>query len=305
MKKHIKGTLRIFFALFISIVAFSCLDDKGYTDIINSVGNDQMFLSWYGADGKSINKAVALPAQDTADYTVTVSATSAASKLNKEVTVIVAVDAAVIEETNALIENAGDKFFLLPDSTYVIETFSVTIDADTTEAPFVITFYQNKIDKSKNYMLPLTIQDQDGALVGSNTGTLKLTFIGNPLAGARLWDFYRYNCQNGAVECAVSTNWQDDDTAFSPVDGLSLKVPTGYYVQPNYLITFKNEGGGVLSNFKAVIAPDEIDAAFTANGIAVVDGPHITVNADYSVITINYTVFNGSAYRNLTDIFHK
>jgi len=280
----------------------SCLEDKGYTDIINAKGSGATIVSWYGNEGTPNQRAVALPSdKDTTDYELHVSVTSS-HPLNKAFTVTVAIDQTVIDETNATIEKEADKFTLLPDSVFSIPSFTVTVPADTTEAPFVITFIQHRLDKGKNYMLPLKIQDLSGTIVGSTTRTAKLTWIGNPLAGSWSWDYIRYNNQDGSG--SPSTYTPGGSAIFSPVDGTSFKVPTGYYVQPNYLVTFTNNGG-VLSDFKAVIAPDEIQAAFTDNGITVVQAPKITVNADYTKFTINYVVFNGSAYRNITDIFYK
>jgi hypothetical protein len=190
----------------------------------------------------------------------------------------------------------------MPDSLYHFISTTATIKAGERIAPMQIVFYPSKIDPTKSYILPVVITDAEGKTISGNFGTIYFHVIGNPIAGSYLWDFYRYNNQAGTG--SPSTTWTDEPTVFSPVNPTSIKVATGYYVQPNYLITFKNSGG-VLSDFKAVIAPDEINSAFTANGISVVAGPTITVSADYKTFTVKYTVYNGSAYRNLTDIYHK
>ncbi len=280
----------------------ACLEDQGYTDIINKENRAELTVGWYGNNGTPNNRSVALPAGvPAADYKVAVSVNSYQSR-NEDFTVKLAVDASVIAETNAGITHETDRFFMLPDSTYSIPSLAVSVPKDTTEAFFTVTFYQDKIDKTKNYLLPLRILDQPGVQVASNTGTLKLTFIGNPLGGPWLWDFYRWDAQNPVGDPRIS--FTDEPTLFAPLDGLSVKTPTGYYTAPNYLITFSNNAG-VLTDFKAVIAPDEIEDAFTSAGIKVVDGPTITVSADYKKITIHYTVFNGAAYRYLIDEYHR
>jgi hypothetical protein len=302
-----KNRIRLLLATLVMPIATglfltSCLEDKGYTDIVDEVNSSNTIVSFYGNGGTTGTQSVQLTAgKDTVDYELHISATSSHS-IGKDVTVTVSIDESVIAQVNASIENADAKFTLLPDSVYDIVSNSVTIPDDTTEASLFIRIYQYKMDKIKSYLLPVKINDTEDIVVADNLGTAKLAFIGNPIAGAYLWDFYRYNNQDGSG--SPTTTWTDDAVALSAVSPTSINVPTGYYVQPNYLITFDNNSG-VLSNFKAVIDPDEIKAAFTDNGVTVVDGPTITVSEDYKTFTIKYTVFNGSAYRNLTDIYHK
>lgn len=194
------------------------------------------------------------------------------------------------------------EYEIMPDSLYDFVSTTATVKAGERIAPMEITFYPSKIDPTRSYILPVTITDAEGKLVSGNYGTIYFHVIGNPLAGAYLWDFYRYNDQAGTG--TLITTWTDEPIVFAPVSPTAVKVPTGYYVQPNYLISFKSSAG-VLSNFKAQIAPDEINDAFTVNGINVVAGPTIDVTPDYKKITVKYTVYNGSAYRNLTDIYHR
>lgn len=303
MKNRLRKILTILI-IPIAIVCFfaSCLEDKGYTDIIDGANSDKIVLSFYGNTGTTGTQSVVLtPGKDTVDYELHLSATSS-HPIGKDITVSVSIDESVLSQVNATIENADAKFTILPDSVYDILSNSVTVPKDTTEASLFIRIYQKKLDITKSYLLPVKINDGEGVVVASNLGTAKLAFIGNPIAGAYLWDFYRYNNQDGSGDPFAT--WTNEPTVLAAVNPTSVHVPTGYYVKPNYLITFDNNNG-VLSNFKAVIDPDEIKAAFTDNGVTVVDGPTITVSEDYKTFTIKYTVFNGEAYRNLTDIYHK
>ena len=233
---------------------------------------------------------------DTANYNVSL---AGPSTLTKDVKVTIGVKAsAVLDNYKADSIN----YQLMPDSLYDFISTTATIKAGSRIAPFKIVFYPSKIDPTKSYMLPVVVTDAEGQTISSNFGIVYFHVIGNPIAGAYLWDFYRYNNQAGTG--SPSTTWTNEPIVFSPVNPTSIKVPTGYYVQPNYLISFKNSAG-VLSDFTAAIAPDEIKAAFTDNGISVVSGPDITVSADQKTFTIKYVVYNGSAYRNITDIYHK
>ena len=233
---------------------------------------------------------------DTADFNVNI---AGPSTLTKDVKVTIGV------KSSAVLDYYGVdsiKYELMPDSLYDFISTTATIKAGSRVAPFKVIFYPSKINPTKSYMLPVVVTDAEGQTISSNFGIVYFHVIGNPIAGAYLWDFYRYNNQDGSG--SPSTTWTDEPIVFSPVNPTSVKVPTGYYVQPNYLISFKNSGG-VLSDFTAVIAPDEIKAAFTDNGINIVSGPNITVTPDLKKFTIKYTVYNGSAYRNITDIFHR
>jgi hypothetical protein len=237
-----------------------------------------------------------LDAVDTANYNINIAGAAAP---DKDVTVTIGI------KKSAILDNYSSdsiNYELMPDSIYSLVSTTATIKAGSRVAHMQIKFYPTKVDFTRSYMLPVVITNASGVNISSNFGIVYFHIIGNPIAGSYLWDFYRYNNQDGSG--APYSSWANESTVFVPVTPTSIKVPTGYYVQPNYLITFSNTNG-VLSNFKAVIAPDEIGAAFTANGITMVTGPTISVSTDYKTFTLKYVVSNGSGYRNITDIFHK
>ncbi|MBZ5857123.1 DUF1735 domain-containing protein [Flavihumibacter profundi] len=234
--------------------------------------------------------------KDTAHYNVAISGVVPSS----DIAVTIGVD-----QSKVLDHFSTDSiaYELMPDSLYDFVATSGVIKAGTAFVPMEIVFYPSKIDITKSYMLPVVVTDASGQTISSNFGTIYFHVIGNPLAGTWGWDFIRKNNQDGSGAPAGGS-FTGETTVFSPVNPTSIKMPTGYYVQPNYLLTFKN-AAGVLSEFNAVIAPDEIKGAFTDNGITMVTQPTVVVNADYTHITINYVVFNGSAFRNCTDIYYK
>lgn len=286
----------------LSLIAFSCLEDKGFTDIVNGNGNDKVFLSWYGTKGTSNNQSVLLPSGETvSEYVVGISATSS-RKLNAEITASVRIDQHALDVVNS---SRPDKFFLLPDSTYDIPSLSVTIPGDTTEAPFVIKFYQDKIDKSKNFMLPLTIEDKEGTVVGSNVGTLKLAFIGNPIAGAYTRNYTRWNNSTGTGSPSATST---EVTPFLPVTTTTVQVQSGYGAQvgfnARYLISFTNNGG-VLSNFTVKINPDDVKDSFQPSGIVLTEDATV-LQADPVAKRFKFTykvVNSAGSVRLLTDEF--
>ena len=295
--KAFKSYKVYFLVLLLGVVAFSCLEDKGYTDIVNGVGASNRILSWYGGNGSSANKTVALPSGETvSDYVVTVSATGS-TKIKNEVTVTVEVDQSTLDAVNASITKAADKFALLPDDAWDFVSSTVTIGADTTEAPFTIKFYQNNIDKSKNFMLPIKIMNQEGFVVASNAGTLKLTFIGNPIAGGYEHEWLRWNNATGAGTPAFDEIFDD---LFAPQNATTIEVESG--TGPVYVMKFSNIDG-VLSNFKVSFVPQSVTDA----GITITDGPKI-VKADPIAgkyeFTFGYNNSSGAA-RVITDKFIK
>lgn len=277
----------------------SCLEDKGYTDIVDEVNSSNTIVSFYGNGGTTGTQAVQLAAgKDTVDYELYISATSSHS-IGKSTSVTVSIDESVIAQVNASIESADARFTLLPDSVYDIISNTVTIPEDTTEASLSIRIYQYKINKANSYLLPVKINDGDGFIVADNLGTAKLAFIGNPIAGAYKHDFIRYSNPEGTGS-PDGTSFEGETEVFSPTDPTTIHVPTGYYDGANYFITFTNEDG-VLSNFKAVIDPASVSGAWADAGIKITSGPTITVNSDYTVFTCKYTTLT----RNVTDIYYK
>lgn len=305
-----ENKFKIIFVLFLAALSLASCLKKGDMNIDPEklTGNIMELQFIENGSGSTINSgmqyfsggALTYPGTDdvdTAHYNVSL---AGPSTLSQDLTVTVGVDATKISDN---FTSDGIKYELMPDSLYHFVSTTATVKAGERIAHMQIVFYPSKIDVTKSYMLPVVIKDAAGQIISGNFATIYFHVIGNPIAGAYLWDFIRYNNQAG-TGTPSGASFTNAPTVFSPVDPTSVKVPTGYYTTPNYLITFKNTGG-VLSDFKAQIAPDEVKAAFTDNGITVVSGPAITVSPDQKTFTIKYVVYNGSAYRNLTDIFHK
>jgi hypothetical protein len=269
-----------------------------YVDLAHTGTTINSGLRYFG------NAALTYPATHVADTATFAVSLQGVASLSKDVNVALKVDTDALSDyysTDSLV------YLAMPDSLYKFISAAGVIEAGKSYAEFKVIFYPSRIDPTKNFMLPVTATNDADIPSSSNYSHVYFHVIGNPIAGAYSWDFYRYNCETGAAGCAINTTFTGKGTVFAPVSPTSIKVPTGYYVQPNYLISFKNTGG-VLSNFKAVIAPDEMDAAFTANGISVVSGPTIQVDTSdpaHPKYTIKYIVFNGTAFRNLTDVFTK
>jgi hypothetical protein len=300
---------KLFAFLMVAMTMASCLKEGAKNiDTENPTGSIVTLQFIENGSGSTINSgmqyfsggALTYPGShesDTATFNVNL---AGPTTLTSDLTVTVGFDA-----TKVLDNIKGDAidYTLMPDSLYKFMSKTAVIKAGQRVATLKIVFYPSKIDVTKSYNLPVVIKDAGGKTISGNFGVIHFHVIGNPIAGAYNWDFIRRNNQAGTGGPSGGS-FSGEHTIFSPVNPTSVKTATGYYVQPNYLISFKNTSG-VLSNFKAQIAPDEIEGAFTNNGITVVTQPVITVSSDYKSFTINYVVFNGAAYRNCWDYYTK
>ncbi|OIN57960.1 BT_3987 domain-containing protein [Arsenicibacter rosenii] len=134
-----------------------CLQDKGYTDLINAEGA-QPIVSIFGGDGG--NKVLGVDFSDKAIATTLFNVNlGSPQKLTQDITVTIGVNPDLLK---------GTSYELLPTSTYTIPATQLTIKAGTRDVPFVVNLTTSKIDLKKSYALPLTITGANGAIIASN-----------------------------------------------------------------------------------------------------------------------------------------
>jgi Domain of unknown function (DUF1735) len=203
-------------------------------------------------------------------------------------------------------------FLAMLPTMYKLGQTSLVIKAGTRNIRTQVTIYSDPIkaqDPDKSWMLPISLTNASGNSITSNS-TMYINVIGNPIAGPMLWDFKRWNLT--AQQTAEPTSapnggsWVNQPTAFVPLNGTAILVPSGYFVQPNYQLSFTNTAG-VLTNFQAVIYQPDLDALIAA-GITVTDGPNVLIaipsGSGAKRYKLQYQVFNGTAYRYIIDEFH-
>ncbi len=305
MKKAIYNIF--FFSLIVSGLT-GCL--KGDTPNIDPNASTIVTMEYLaGGGGTTIGSgmtyfsgaALLYPATDEADTATFSVILGGGASINKDVSITIGVDA------NSLLDNfANDSipYEAMPDSVYKLVSTTETISAGQKSAVFQIVFYPSKINTLKNYMLPITVTDASGYTVSSNFKKIYFHTIGNKIAGIYNWDFSRWDNATGAGSPRTDLSFTGDQTAFAPATPISIKVKTGYYTQPNYVISFDTTGG-ILSNFKVAFDATEFKADFTDNGLSLTSGPNLTVSADQKTFTIQYSVNNGSADRYLIDKYYK
>lgn len=218
--------------------------------------------------------------------------------LNQDLKVTIGYDAAALASYNAL---GGIQYQKFPDSIYKLPTTQITIKAGTRAVAIPLIMYPGKIDPTQNYMLPISIMDASGVTKSGNFGTIYYHLIGNPLAGTYFWDWTRYNNPSGTPP-ATTSSFVGHTTTLSPVSPTQLEVPTGYFTQPRYEITFDNNAG-VLSNFQVSFNADDLTAMFNAGGITIVNGPNILIADPVNkVFEFQYVTSNG---RYIIDKYYK
>ncbi len=157
MKKYILTGLS---ALSLLVTTSGCLQEKGYTDIINAVGGQPIVTIFGGGGG---NKVLGVDFSTTAVPTTLFQVSLASPELlNTDVTATVSVDPGLL---------TGTGYELLPADTYTIPNTQLTIKAGQRDVPFVVNMTTSKIDLKKSYALPLKITTATGAIIASNLNT--------------------------------------------------------------------------------------------------------------------------------------
>jgi len=106
--------------------------------------------------------------------------------------VTLAVDDAALASYNG---GSSIQYTMFPSDNYSFTTTEVTVKAGQSYSDQVgVVFHPNKIDATKNLMLPISIKSAPtGAVISSNFGTIYLHIIGNPVAGVYGGTGKRYN----------------------------------------------------------------------------------------------------------------
>jgi len=211
----------------------SCLEDKGYTDIIESV-NDKPVVSFFGGERGLYPSAIPISLSEDVSLTIT------AARATSDLTVKLKLDLAALDAYNQqLIDDAieagdtsstgvpnVDLFDVFPDSLYTIPSMEVKFPKGTLDADFTIKVNTSKMSLSDNYILPVVIESVEGdpnAVVADNiksvlwyiqaknrfdghyTVTGKMVDATNPgLIGPYPWDVYLVT--QGANQVAIYDN---------------------------------------------------------------------------------------------------
>jgi hypothetical protein len=198
----------------------------------------------------------------------------------------IAYDANALTAYNATAD-PSQQYSKFPDSIYSFTTSQVTVKAGQNySAAIPLAVYPDKIDLTKNYMLPISITSvPNGITLSGNFKTIYFHLIGNLIAGNYNQEWIRYN---SATTTGVPYADQFFGGVFAPLSATSISAASGTGV--NYILSFLNgnaPGGkdlSLLTNFKVTLDP----ASVTSAGITITGGPTI-ITADPVAHTYEFT----------------
>ena len=304
MKQNFKtGRLIVYINLLAAVIfSSSCIKDYRDGETNFSGVKPTVLIAEGGLSGTAFGAAaITYPGTDpvdTAHFHVNYAATNVAPA---DEVVGLAVDPSALASYNS--DSSGLQYELMPDSDYSFTATQVTVPkGDNYTAAIPVTFYPDKIDGSKNYMLPISIAAApSGAMLTGNQNTIYYHAIGNPIAGAyNNCEWLRWNASD--TTGPPSYDFPGLSTVFNPVTPteVSIQSPGNGAV---YDLSFDNNNG-VLSNFSVTLDP----ASYATFGLGTLTaGPTIEIADPIAgVYRFTYSYLNTSnAARVAVDQFAK
>ncbi|MDE3144462.1 MAG: DUF1735 domain-containing protein, partial [Bacteroidota bacterium] len=286
----------IFLILSAVVVTFNaCIKDANSGTIVN--GLKPMALIPEGGMTNFSKASLSFPSADLSD-TVTFHANYAWTNVAPtDITFTLGYDANALSAYNSL---GGIQYEKFPDSIYSYKGTSVVVKAGQSYSDAIpLVVYPTKIDPTRNYMLPISIMSAPGTTISGNLSTIYYHFIGNPIAGAYMEEWIRW--QNASGSGSPAYDFAGMANVFSATSPTEISV-TSQANGLTFIIDFTNNGG-VLSNFTATIDP----ASYPNAGIAsILSGPTVTADLVNKKFTIDFSYNLASgAGRTVREIFTK
>jgi len=159
----------LFVAASIIVSLSACLKDKPAVDF-STVGTIIEILPVNGGGLENFNAAELIfdPLENIDSASIVLNIASP-NPLNTDLTISTAVN----DDLRGAY-NSGNpiQYDALPDSLYSFPVTSVTIPAGRHLDTLQVYFYPSKIDTTKNYMLPVSINDAQGKTISGNFGSI-------------------------------------------------------------------------------------------------------------------------------------
>jgi len=282
---------------FLLIVLAGCVKSNDATFTNLSDVSDFVILQSSGLGNfKAANLLVNTTSPDTLKKTVTVDLASANSN-SGPVNVTLGLDNSKIAAYNAA---NGTSFQPFPANAFKFTSTTVAIPGGLSHyGTTTVWVFQNKLDPTISYMLPVSITDGGGKALSTNQNTIYYNVIGNPLAGNYLQDFHRWNVTGiGAADTSTapnSTNYYGDPIVIAPVSASIILLPESYletFVGVGINLSFTNTAG-VLSNFQVSLDAGAL-ADIAAGGFTMLTPPTLV---GYKIVGNASTKYAGSTFR--------
>jgi hypothetical protein len=270
----------------------SCVKSRdGFTDL--SKTSDFVTLIGAGTPNfKASNLLVNTSSPDTIELTVMADLASANSK-SGPVTVTIGLDNSAIAAYNTA---NGTNFQPFPANAFKIVSPTITIPGGLEHyGTTTVWVFQDKLDPSISYILPIAITDAGGKSLSGNQNIIYYNVIGNPLAGNYLHSFYRWNGTTDTTTAPNSTVFTNQPTIVAPITATTVLLPEDYletFVGVGVNLTITNTNG-VLSN--PVVSLDAAALAdIAAGGFTIVTAPKLV---GYNIVGTAATKYAGSSFR--------
>jgi hypothetical protein len=264
-------------ATFLIIIMGSCVKSvDNFTDL--SKTSDLVILTGSGLGNfKASNLLVNTSSPDTLKLTVTADLASANSN-GGPVTVTLGLDNTAITAYNAA---NGTSFQPFPAGAFKFVSSTITIPGGQQHyGTTTVWIFQNKLDPTVSYLLPVSITDGGGKSLSSNQNTIYYNVIGNPLAGNYKQDFYRWNVTGiGAADTTTAPNSTvtiGTPIVIAPITATTILLPESYletFVGVGINLSFTNTAG-VLSNIQ-VSLDASAQADIAAGGFTILTAPKL------------------------------
>ncbi len=163
---------RVFFSIMCFGLLASCLDDKGYTDIVNAKRSENGVVAFYGAEAAGITTFGVLPSASVQEFDVHVTF-SFEAPASSDIDVTIQPDPSLIAAYN---DDNDASFIALSSSDFILPA-KATVMAGERDATFTIQVKNgDKLDIKSKYMLPLVVTDAQGYTIASNLNTAYVAF---------------------------------------------------------------------------------------------------------------------------------
>jgi hypothetical protein len=295
VKNNNKFLITGWLLLIISLIQSSCL--KSIPGETNFSQIQPIVLIPEGGLSTFSSEALVFPAtdaSDTANFHVNYAAPNVASANE---TITLALDSAAITSYNS---SSNIQYVFAPDSIFSFTTNTVIVSkGDNYSNPIPLVIYPSKVDPTKNYMIPISIETAPaGATISANYGTIYYHLIGNPIAGTYEEYWSRWNATDSSSGAAGALYYQSDvgSVTFAPNSPTEIAA-VSQGVGETDIIDFTNTTG-TLSNFSISIPP--------VTGITVGSPSFVRADPVNGIYEIYFPYINGSgANRVIVDKYVK
>ncbi len=258
MKRKNYYKLVIFLAILPIVILSSCVknyrsNETNLTHLQPTANITEGGLYQFGS------QALLFPASDSTDTAVFHVNYAAVNVAPTDEVFNIGINASAITTYNGL---GGVQYVMLPDSCFSFTATTATVAKGQTYSPGIpVIFYPNKVDPTKNYLLPISItQAPAGTTISSNISTIYYHFIGNPIAGTYEQYWSRWNAADSSGGAATAKYYQVDEgpVTFSPNSPTEISVISQGTGETD-IIDF-TDSSNVLTNFNVSFPAGEAAA---------------------------------------------